>query len=652
MSPLRDVRVPQRPAPTRIPPRDAPCSSERISLVTTVKNEAGTLDELIDSVAAQTRTPDEWVVVDGGSTDGTLARLRAESSCRLLEDPGTIARGRNTAIAHATGTIVVTTDAGCRLEPRFVERIVEPLVAGTADVAAGRTRPRIQSPLQAAQWVVMDQFAIPGGWRRPALSTRALALRPHVWRDRPYPERLAAGEDAWVIEEWRRRGWRVAVVDHAVVEWFLPPSWLAFARQGFRYMRGDGHGRMWTRRHLARAAFYGSLAAVALGGPLASSALWAAYLAATGVRLPLALRGRSPSFRLRALAWLPLVLAATDAAKMAGYWTGRLERRRRPDLWPVTWSPTGAAPPRVSVPRDPVAAPPTVAIAMVHYHAEDLLRRCLGALGKSELADFQLCVVDNGSGDGLAWASAVDPRVRVVTPGRNLGFAAATNLALRHLDAAAPFVLLLNPDVLVAPATIGGAVAAFDDPDIGVVTCKLVMPGGAIDHACHRADPGLVSGLAHQLGLSRLFPRSRTLGAYALTAEDRERPRDVGSGTAAFLLLRREALDRIGPCMDERFFLYGEDLDLCRRVRAAGYRVVYRPHLSAVHVKGSGRVRSVTATIHFYRAMWIYYRKWGRFRENPVVLGALAGALAGFGAAAVARNGLRHAGQRLGRAAG
>ena len=623
-----------------------PSAGGRVSLVTTVRDEEATIGDLVDGIEAQSRLPDEWVVVDGGSRDRTVEVLARVPGCRVVQDPGNIAHGRNVAFAHATGAVVVVTDAGCRPAADFVERIIAPLDRGVAEIAAGRTRPRIRTAFDAAQWTVMDQFTTEGAWwRRPALSARAMAVRREVWQDRPYPEALDSGEDAWVIEEWRRRGWTLAIVPDAEVEWYLPPTWRAFAAQGFRYMRADGHARMWPRRHALRTSFYAVLAGCAALGPVAAAGLWTAYLAATAVRLPLATRGRPWGFRLRTAAWLPVVLLSTDVAKLAGYWTGRVERRRQGRLRGLTWSPRPALASAVPA-SEPDATTSTVAVAVVHYHAEEMLRRCLGALAASTLSSFEVCVVDNGSADGLPWAEKIDPRIRVVTLGQNLGFAAATNLAVRQLDTATPYIALLNPDVFVEPTTLARAVAAFDDPAIGIVTGKLVRLDGGIDHACRRGEPDLVSGLARQLGLDRLFPGSRRLGAYALAYEDPDQPRDIDSGTAAFLLLRRSMLARIGACLDERFFLYGEDLDLCRRARSAGYRVVYRPLVTAVHVKGSGRVRGVHATVRFYQAMWIYYRKWGRHRRNPLVLGALGAALAGLGAVAVVRNGIRAAWRR------
>ncbi len=98
---------------------------------------------------------------------------------------------------------------------------------------------------------------------------------------------------------------------------------------------------------------------------------------------------------------------------------------------------------------------------------------------------------------------------------------------------------------------------------------------------------------------------------------------------------------------DERFFLYGEDLDLCRRVRNAGWKVFNEPAVWATHVKGSGRIRRAVTTMHFYHAMWIYYRKWGLFRSNPLVLAPLAVAILFMGLLELARTQLRLAWRRI-----
>lgn len=298
----------------------------RVSLVTTVRNEAGSIDELIEAVRSQSRRPDEWVVVDAASGDDTAARLEGSGECRVIVEPGNRARGRNTAIRHASGDLIAVTDAGCRPDPAWLENLVRPVEKGAAPISAGRTRPRIRRPLDAAQWALLDQLAV-AGLRNPAPSARSVAFLRAVWEACPFPEWLETGEDAWLFLAWRQRGFAIRDVEEAIVEWQLRPTLAAWGRQHFAYQRGDGLAGMHAGRHALRFAFYGALAVLAGAGATAwGGAAFVAYLAASGIRLPAAVAARRPGFVARALAVFPIALLIMDGAKIAGYVTGTGER--------------------------------------------------------------------------------------------------------------------------------------------------------------------------------------------------------------------------------------------------------------------------------------------------------------------------------------
>ena len=227
-----------------------------------------------------------------------------------------------------------------------------------------------------------------------------------------------------------------------------------------------------------------------------------------------------------------------------------------------------------------------VAVAVVHYHAEALLEECLARLGASSLTDFRAVVVDNGSSASVGGYLS-DPRIELVTAPHNLGFAAGVNRALEELPPDAPYLLLLNPDVQLETDTIETLVAALEtEPGVGAASCALRLLDGNLDPACRRAEPTAFSALAKQLGLHRLMPSSPLFGRYNLVGVDAGEPHDIDSGTGALLLIRRDALDQAGGRLDERFFLYGEDLDLCRRLREAGHRIRFYPQASALHAEG------------------------------------------------------------------
>ena len=305
----------------------------RISLITTVKNEAGSADALIQAIRHQTRRPDEWVVVDGGSTDGTVEKFRREPSCKVLELNCNIADGRNQALAASSGDIVAITDAGCRPTPSWLERLVAPLQRGEADISTGETLPLIRSSFDIAQWVLLDQFAGPIPLRRErALSSRCLAFHRKICSEAPFPVWLDHGEDTWLISQWRRDGRKIVWVD-AVVEWEMRPTWRNFLLQHFRYMRGDGRALMHTGRHLLRFAFYlGLIAMVCFSHGhgmmiVMVIALWIVYfgLTAIGSFRP-EIRQRTVTERLGAAALLLPLLLIMDASKSLGYLRGLLDR--------------------------------------------------------------------------------------------------------------------------------------------------------------------------------------------------------------------------------------------------------------------------------------------------------------------------------------
>ena len=195
----------------------------KVSLVTTVRNEAHTAAELVNSIRRQSRPPEEWIVVDGGSTDGTVEIFAAEPSCTVVSETGNIAHGRNVGIGRAAWPLVAVIDGGCVAAPDWLERLVAPLEGGSAEIVAGSTSPRIERAFDAAQWILLDQFGHPR-LRDPAASSRCLAFVKGVWERCSYPEWLDHSEDAWLFEQWQRLGLRMARVPKAVVEWRLRPT--------------------------------------------------------------------------------------------------------------------------------------------------------------------------------------------------------------------------------------------------------------------------------------------------------------------------------------------------------------------------------------------------------------------------------------------
>ena len=305
----------------------------KVSLISTVKDSAEHVEEFLGSLAAQTRTPDEVVIVDGGSTDGTRDILRRAEAVTLIEESAAnIARGRNVAIAASAHDLIAVTDADCVLEPDWLEKLLEPLEQG-ADVAMGFYAPRTDGFLQeclAAVNLPLHASEIDPARFMP--SARSVAFRRSaVDAVGGYPEWLDIGEDMWVNHRWRELGLDMRFAPDAVVHWRLRPTLTATWRQYFRYGRGDARGRMYPERHGLRFAVYiGIIAALAGRRPLPK--LLAAAGAACYARTPVRRAWRRlPDARERAFATIlvPALMMWIDTAKSAGYAAGLADRAKR-----------------------------------------------------------------------------------------------------------------------------------------------------------------------------------------------------------------------------------------------------------------------------------------------------------------------------------
>lgn len=242
------------------------------------------------------------------------------------------------------------------------------------------------------------------------------------------------------------------------------------------------------------------------------------------------------------------------------------------------------------------------------YRSRDDVAAAVGSCLESGLAEGQLTVVDNASDDGTAELVAERfPQVHLHRLESNLGFGGANNLAARDLPGRA--LLLLNPDaVLVGDALAVMAGALAQNPRRGAISPRIDRPDGRLDAACRRSFPTPLTALWRLGGLSRLRPGSSRFGAYNLTHLPVDQATEIDSGSGACLLIRRAVWEQLGG-FDERFFMYGEDLDLCWRIGELGFTVWYEPAARVVHRKGaSSQQVALPMLVAFHRSMWRFYR--------------------------------------------
>ncbi len=241
-----------------------------------------------------------------------------------------------------------------------------------------------------------------------------------------------------------------------------------------------------------------------------------------------------------------------------------------------------------------------LSVVIVSYNVRALLTACIDSVVKAaEGIDTEVFVVDNDSADDTVEVIARDyPWVHLIDNKENLGFSKANNMAIRQ--SAGEYVLLLNPDTVVAEGTLRGAVTFMDQhPEAGGAGVRMHNADGTLAPESRRAVPTPFVAARKMLGFSK---------RYYMSHLPWDKPGKIEVVSGAFMLLRRKAIDQVG-LLDEDFFMYGEDIDLSYRLLQGGWQNWYLP-LDIVHYKGQSTQKSDFRYVHvFYQAMLIFFRK-------------------------------------------
>lgn len=257
-----------------------------------------------------------------------------------------------------------------------------------------------------------------------------------------------------------------------------------------------------------------------------------------------------------------------------------------------------------------------LSIIFVLYNARDVIETALDAVYASKVDfDYEVIIVDNASPDDSVeiikrkylTRPEIAAKTKLILNPQNDGFGIGNNIGMK--ESKGDYILLLNTDTKVDPNNLQIMVNFMDTrPDVGASTCKLIMANGEIDKASRRAEPNLVRSFFRLFGFQKLFPK--LFGGYNMMHKDPNQESQIESCSGAYTMMSRLAYEKTNG-FDERFFMYAEDLDLCRSIREAGLKIWWYPKTECVHYRGQSTKKTPQKMLFaFYDAMWIYYKKW------------------------------------------
>ena len=238
---------------------------------------------------------------------------------------------------------------------------------------------------------------------------------------------------------------------------------------------------------------------------------------------------------------------------------------------------------------------PLLSVLIVTYESVTEIANCLGSIPQVlTRGAVEVVLVDNDSHDGTTELIEKSfPHVRLTRAGSNLGFSKSNNIAYKHAQGS--IILYLNPDTVVTAEALEACLErVLTDEKLGIISPRLVQGDGSLDLACRRSIPSVWDGFTRATGLAKMFPSNKLFAGYNLTYLPENESYPVGCVNGAFMMMRRELLEKIG-LFDEQFFMYGEDLDLCYRCQQAGYQVIYDGRHTIIHLKGQSSAKNYRA---------------------------------------------------------
>lgn len=251
-----------------------------------------------------------------------------------------------------------------------------------------------------------------------------------------------------------------------------------------------------------------------------------------------------------------------------------------------------------------------ISVIIVNYNVKEFLANLLSSVNKAaNNLNIEIIVVDNASKDhSVPYLKEKYPDVIYIENERNIGFGKANNQAIDI--ARGKYSLLINPDTIIRENTLSELKNHLDEhPKTGAAGCKIINPDGTFALESRRSIPTPWSALWKVMGLTALFPKSKTFADYYMSWMDENKPSQVPVLSGSFMFCRTEVLHKING-FDEQFFMYGEDIDLCYRINQIGYDIDYVPSTSIIHYKGeSTKKGNLDYIVLFNKALYQFFKK-------------------------------------------
>ncbi len=257
-----------------------------------------------------------------------------------------------------------------------------------------------------------------------------------------------------------------------------------------------------------------------------------------------------------------------------------------------------------------------LSVIIVNYNTKELTEQTIQAVfDTTHKIEYEIIVADNSSKKEKSYSSD-DSRVTVISDVENKGFGYACNIGAKK--AVGRYLLFLNSDTLMQPDTLDKSVAYMNEHrDIGCLGIRTLLRDGTLDHGCKRGFPTPLNAFCYVTKLDRLFPQSKKMGGYRMSYIDEHTTCEVDSVSGAFMLIPSDVWQKSGG-FDESIFMYGEDIDLCYRIKQSGLKVVYYAEGLMIHLKGQSGLKTKDPAVirHFRDGITIFYDKYYKDKYN------------------------------------